>query len=180
MRKWDDDGVAEDDEAAVLDYSAQDANSNKIVPGAATTEAQSVDLQASGTRTRKGQYVLKDLGDEVHTILQNATERDLQGIQTTKSGLVESGMGAISGLFRNVVGGKVLKKEDLEKPMRAMEEHLLNKNIAREAAVRLREGVERELIGIKTGSFECKSHSWLQLPLASPAVAFNQSELTWS
>ena len=37
-----------------------------------------------------------------------------------------------------------------------MEEHLLKKNVAREAAVRLCEGVERELIGVKTASFESK------------------------
>ncbi|KAG8528751.1 uncharacterized protein KY384_006438 [Bacidia gigantensis] len=51
--------------------------------------------------------------------------------------------------------GKVLTKADLEKPMRGMEEHLLKKNVAREAAVRLCESVERELIGVRTGNFEC-------------------------
>jgi signal recognition particle receptor subunit alpha len=35
-----------------------------------------------------------------------------------------------------------------------MEDHLLRKNVAREADFRLCEGVERELIGVKTGNFE--------------------------
>ena len=43
--------------------------------------------------------------------------------------------------------------------MRGMEEHLLKKNVAREAAVRLCEGVERELVGAKTGSFESELSS---------------------
>jgi signal recognition particle receptor subunit alpha len=41
--------------------------------------------------------------------------------------------------------------------MKGMEEHLLKKNVAREAAVRLCEGVEKELVGVKTGSFESAS-----------------------
>jgi signal recognition particle receptor subunit alpha len=47
-----------------------------------------------------------------------------------------------------------LTKADLDKAMKGMEYHLLKKNVAREAAVRLCEGVERELIGVKTGNFE--------------------------
>jgi signal recognition particle receptor subunit alpha len=65
-------------------------------------------------------------------------------------------LSAIGGLFRNVVGGKTLTKEDLDKAMKGMEDHLLRKNVAREAAIRLCEGVERELIGVKTGNFESR------------------------
>jgi signal recognition particle GTPase len=76
-------------------------------------------------------------------------------------------MSAIGGLFRNVVGGKTLTKEDLDKAMKGMEDHLLRKNVAREAAIRLCEGVERELIGVKTGNFEsaCCLPSYLGLEL---------------
>jgi len=52
------------------------------------------------------------------------------------------------------VGGKVLTTEDLQQAMKGMEDHLLRKNVAREAAVRVCEGVEKELVGVKTGSFE--------------------------
>jgi signal recognition particle receptor subunit alpha len=78
---------------------------------------------------------------------------------------VGSSLSAIGGLFRNVVGGKTLTKEDLDKAMKGMEDHLLRKNVAREAAIRLCEGVERELIGVKTGNFESKclwNSSWGQ------------------
>ena len=155
MRRWDADGLADEEDGAVLDYSAQapEEHANGRIEPASGLEL--VDSQSFGTRTKKGQFVLKDLDTEVHSILQSAEGKKSE--PAPKSGLVGSSLGAISGLFRNVVGGKVLTKEDLVKPMRGMEEHLLNKNVAREAAVRLCEGVERELVGVKTGSFESKA-----------------------
>ena len=148
FRKWDADGLADEDGGEVLDYSAVSTNDKDVVGNG---DLEPIDSTSFGTRTKKGQFVLKDLDEEVHSILQGAQTKKQQ---PTSSGLIGSGLGAISGLFRNVVGGKVLTKEDLQKPMRGMEEHLLKKNVAREAAVRLCEGVERELIGTKTGSFE--------------------------
>ena len=154
MRRWDADGVAEDDEEAPLDYSAtSDGVTNgrldvELRPGAAEVVTQ----ESWGKRTGKGEFILKDLDEEVHSILQQADSKKPKSDATR--GVVSSGLGAISGLFRNFVGGKVLTKEDLEKAMKGMEDHLLKKNVAREAAVRLCEGVERDLIGVKTGSFE--------------------------
>ena len=154
MRRWDADGIADEDDGAVLDYSTQnDIISSQADVASSTNEP--VNAESAGIRTKKGQFVLKDLDSEVHSILQNAEEKKTQQQPTASKGVVESSLGAISGLFRNVIGGKILTKADLEKPMKAIEEHLLKKNVAREAAVRLCEGVERELIGVKTGSFEC-------------------------
>ena len=153
MRRWDDAGVADEDDGAVLDYSAQGPD----VEGAAedpNTTIDAVDMQASGTRTGKGQYVLKDLDDQVHSILQKANAKKSQPSATPKDGIVNSSIGAISGLFRNIVGGKTLTKADLDKALKGMETHLLNKNVAREAAVRLCESVERDLLDTKTASFE--------------------------
>ncbi|KAL8690248.1 MAG: hypothetical protein Q9224_004451 [Gallowayella concinna] len=150
MRKWDADGMADEDSEVPLDYSVtSDVDSRPVLSGG----AESVDMAASGTRTNKGQYILKDLDDEVHSILQNANQKKAQSTPSD-TGMLGSSLGAITGLFRNVIGGKVLAKQDLEKPMKGMEELLLKKNVAREAAVRLCEGVERDLIGKKTGSFE--------------------------
>ena len=153
MRKWDADGLVDEEDGVILDYSAQSPNENSASKSEGFTRVTPIDLQSSGTRTGKGQFILKDLDSEVHSMLEGASERKVQG-SASESGLLGSSLSAISGLFRNVIGGKILTKEDLAKPMRGMEEHLLNKNVAREAAVRLCEGVERELIGVKTGSFE--------------------------
>ena len=164
MRRWDADGMADEDDGTLLDYSAQPAGdetaNERIEP---TGSLDLIDSQSFGTRIGKGQFVLKDLDSEVHSILQGAESRKPESV--SKGGLVGSSLGAISGLFRNVVGGKVLSKDDLAKPMRGMEEHLLNKNVAREAAVRLCEGVERELIGVKTGSFESQSSNLIPVSL---------------
>ncbi|EEP78716.1 hypothetical protein UREG_03562 [Uncinocarpus reesii 1704] len=149
LRKWGVDGLAEEDDGEILDYSASDANAPESAPG---VQVEAVDSSKWGTKTSKGQFVLKDLGDEVHSILEKADQQKTKS--STSSGMVSSGLGAISGLFRNVIGGKVLTKADLENPLKAMEDHLLKKNVAREAAVRLCEGVEQELVGKKTGSFQ--------------------------
>ena len=155
MRRWDADGMADEDDGAVLDYSATSDPSQEGGPERKiANEDIDFDAEASGTRTGKGQFVLKDLEDEVHSILAASNAKKAETAPSTSGGVVGSGISAISGLFRNIVGGKVLTKEDLIKPMKGMEEHLVKKNIAQEAAVRLCEGVERELIGVKTGNFE--------------------------
>ncbi|KAL8993041.1 MAG: hypothetical protein Q9169_006641 [Polycauliona sp. 2 TL-2023] len=151
LRRWDADGMADEDGDVPLDYSVTSDTESRPVSSAG---GEPVDMAASGVRTSKGQYILKDLDDEVHSILQNANHKKEQSEPSKPTGVVGSSLGAISGLFRNVIGGKVLTKQDLEKPMKGMEDLLLKKNVAREAAVRLCEGVERELIGKKTGSFE--------------------------
>ncbi|KAL2260555.1 hypothetical protein VTK26DRAFT_5409 [Humicola hyalothermophila] len=155
-RKWDADGLADEGEDIQLDYSAPNQPSDsEVEAGAKPGAVEEVDASTWGSRT-KGKFVLKDLGDEVHSILADADAKRNAAAKTESSsgGLVGSSLNAIGGLFRNVVGGKVLTKEDLEKAMKGMEEHLLKKNVAREAAVRLCEGVEQELVGVKTGSFE--------------------------
>ena len=150
-RTWDADGMAGEDDEIVLDYSAATSNEGDGL----ASGFDAVDTEAVGTRTSKGQFILKDLDDEVHNILKNAqTKENPNNKQPT--GMVSSGLNAISGLFRNVVGGKVLTEEDLEKAMKGMEEHLLDKNVAREAAVHLCDSVKLELVGVKTGNFESK------------------------
>lgn len=157
-RRWDADGLADEDDSDIpLDYSAP---ANGAVTSDGETDSgvrpgaiEAVDQSSWGSRTGKGQFVLKDLDDQVHSILATADSKKAQSAPAS-SGIVGSSISAIGGLFRNVVGGKTLTKEDLSKAMKGMEDHLLKKNVAREAAIRLCEGVERELIGVKTGSFE--------------------------
>jgi signal recognition particle receptor subunit alpha len=152
MRKWDADGLATEDDDVVLDYSSPAIEA----PGAnGLPRVEAVDQNSWGSRNKQGQFVLKDIGDEMDAILQSANAKKEES--ETSSGLVSSGLGAIGGLFRNVLGGKTLTTEDLEKPLKGMEDHLLKKNVAREAAVRLCESVERDLVGMKTGSFTSES-----------------------
>ncbi|RFU75986.1 fused signal recognition particle receptor [Trichoderma arundinaceum] len=157
-RKWNAEGFAdEEDDDVQLDYSRPNITSDSEAEVVGRSSAlDAVESSTWGSRT-KGKFILKDLGDEVHDILASAeaekAEKAARAAES-KTGLLGSGVNAISGLFRNVVGGKTLTKEDLEKAMKGMEDHLLRKNVAREAAVRLCEGVEKELVGVKTGNFE--------------------------
>lgn len=177
MRRWDADGLVDEDDKVALDYSttAVNGDADGVVnsdqrPG--TMEA--VTQESWGKRTGKGEFVLKDLDDEVHSILQGADAKKNKST-STNSGVVGSSLGAIGGLFRNVIGGKVLTKNDLDKAMKGMQDHLLEKNVAHEAAVRLCEGVERELIGVKTGSFECKFAHHIPIHSASVPLKCNHS-----
>ena len=152
-RVWGEFGAEEQDDS-VLDYSQTDLHD-----GTSTSEAlEAIKPETWGRTTNKGEFVLKDLDDEMDAIIaeQNA-KKNKETTSTAAGGLVGSSLGAIGGLFRNVVGGKTLTKEDLAKPLKGMEEHLLRKNVALEAAVRLCDSVERDLVGMKTPSFTSQS-----------------------
>ncbi|KAI0118425.1 SRP54-domain-containing protein [Nemania sp. FL0031] len=156
-RRWDADGFADEEDDVQLDYSVTHntlTSDSEAETAGRSTAIEGVDSKSWGTTTSKGQFVLRDLGDEVHSILKSAEAKNAASNAAPRGGLVGSGLSTIGGLFRNVVGGKTLTKEDLDKAMKGMEDHLLKKNVAREAAIRLCDGVEKELLGVKTGSFE--------------------------
>ncbi|KAI9786321.1 MAG: hypothetical protein M1816_008062 [Peltula sp. TS41687] len=153
MRRWNADGLVDEDDDVRLDYSA--ASAGNTLPDGETgrpAAVEAIEQNTWGTKTTGGEFVLKDLDEEVHSMLSSANAKDAKN--TTPTGIVGSSLGTIGNLFRNVVGGKVLTKLDLEGPIRGMEEHLLKKNVAREAALSLCQEVERNLIGVKTANFQ--------------------------
>ncbi|KAL9106781.1 MAG: hypothetical protein Q9227_008203 [Pyrenula ochraceoflavens] len=150
MRKWNADGTADVHADVKLDYSTPNAPGSTMSDGLQSPPPEAVASETFGSRTQKGQFVLKDLDDEVNSLLGSSKSSS----ESSSTGVVGSSLGAISGYFRNFVGGKTLTKQDLDKPLKEMENHLIKKNVARDAAVRLCQGVESELIGKKTGSFE--------------------------
>ena len=159
MRRWDTDGLIDDYAHDLrLDYSGMangaQAQNEDLDLARRQDDQQPVRQEAWGRKTGDGKFVLRDLDEEVHSILSSASDKRANGASATSGGVVGSSLGTLTGLFRNVVGGKTLTRQDLEKPLRGMEEHLLKKNVAREAAVSLCEGVERSLVGVKTGSFQ--------------------------
>jgi signal recognition particle receptor subunit alpha len=147
-RVWNADGLADEDDGSTLDYSAPATESER-----AATKVDSTGQETWGIRTKTGQYMPKDIDEQMGAILASA-KSEKEGSES--SGIVGSSLGVVSGLFRNFVGGKTLTKDDLAKPMKGIEDHLLKKNVAREAAVRLCDSVERDLIGMKTSSFTSK------------------------
>lgn len=152
-RRWDADGFAvEGDDDTVLDYSAPAASGEA---GERELDVDEVNAGDMGQRTGKGQFVLKDLDDEVDAILASSSTKSASAEEASSEsgGLFGTASSKITGMFRNVVGGKTLNKEDLRQPLVQMENFLVEKNVAREAAVRLCQSVETDLLNQKTGSF---------------------------
>lgn len=144
LRIWDADGNADEDDGAVLDYSARGASTDDEVDRS-RSKATYIDQKEWGSTTSRGEFVLKDLDMEVNAILRQASEKEASSANTGYSAF---------GFLRNIVGGKTLTKADLETAMAAMTEHLSRKNVAREAALTLTSSVEASLIGQKTASFQ--------------------------
>ncbi|KAJ8610739.1 hypothetical protein MRB53_038381 [Persea americana] len=72
-RRWDADGFAvEGDDDAVLDYSAPAPTSN--AKDGKDNEVEDVKAEQMGSRTGKGQFVLKDLDDEIDAILASSKD----------------------------------------------------------------------------------------------------------
>lgn len=159
-RRWDADGGllagAEGDDT-LLDYSATPAVTSVPDEDERDLDINDVKAEQMGKRTGKGEFVLKDLDDEIDAILatqtSTATTNSKSAAESESSGLLGSATSRISGLFRNVVGGKTLSKQDLQQPLQQMQTHLLEKNVAREAAERLCSAVEADLLDQKTASF---------------------------
>jgi signal recognition particle receptor subunit alpha len=151
-RVWGEFGAEEKDDS-VLDYSTTDIRGES----SAGEAMEEIKQETWGRKTNKGEFVLRDLDDEMDAIIAEQNAKKAKDTPAADKGLVGSSLGAIGGLFRNVVGGKTLTKEDLAKPLKGMEEHLLRKNVALEAAVRLCSSVEQDLIGMKTPNFTSTS-----------------------
>ncbi|KAI9660726.1 MAG: hypothetical protein M1831_003418 [Alyxoria varia] len=159
MRRWDADGLMDDAEEKVLDYSTPTQDAAKVAASDDNdnqTSLEPIQQQEWGRKTNKGEFVLKDLDEEMDSILNSAEATKQNGNalpSDSKGGLVNTGLGAISGLFRNAVGGKTLTASDLSTPLKAMEDHLIKRNVARDAASHLCSAVSRDLVGTKTPSF---------------------------
>ncbi|KAJ9092020.1 hypothetical protein QFC21_007000 [Naganishia friedmannii] len=66
-------------------------------------------------------------------------------VTKTKSG------SALSSLFSRFTGTKILSKQDLEPVLAEMEKHLMSKNVAKDIAEKICEGVGAALVGKKVG-----------------------------
>ncbi|KAF3084271.1 hypothetical protein TWF569_002134 [Orbilia oligospora] len=155
MRIWGEDGIAaEANDERKLDYSAgisTDDEQDTFRP-----KPEAIDQDTWGTRTNKGDFLLKDLDYEIDGILKqaNSAENNEETNRKGPGGIASGFMGGAMGYLRNFVGGKTLTREDTEKAISGVMTHLLEKNVAREAAVQICDSVQTSLVGQKTGSFQ--------------------------
>ncbi len=91
----------------------------------------------------------------------DAIQLSISGGDTAPGPQSKSSMGALGTMFARLTGGKVLAKEDLEPVLSAMKDHLMKKNVAKEIADKICDGVGRTLIGKRIGGFQCTLSDYL-------------------
>ncbi len=156
QRKWGDEAPTESDMAS-LDFSYDKAGD----AGASQDPTALVDQSSLGTRTQDGLYEVKDWefstkGDGADDVISQA----LKSSQATSPASAPSSLGALGSLFARLTGSKVLPEADLKPVLECMKQHLMKKNVAKEIADKVCEGVGESLIGKKVGGFQskCLSH----------------------
>jgi signal recognition particle receptor subunit alpha len=164
MRKWDDSAVTAD-EMASLDYSMDvpDITTNGEVDQQYLNSL--LDGKSLGTLNKDGLYEIKDLDirdaedndedDGTDDAILEAINRASHGKGSTGGSAQpsSSSFGNIGGLFARLTGSKVLSKEDLAPVLSTMKEHLMKKNVAKEIADKICEGVGENLVGKKISGF---------------------------
>lgn len=130
-RTWDD--ASDFDSDAVLDYS-ESQNGSARLP---TEQLNALDL---GSRSKDG-FVVKELSDELSEILSSKNSK------STDSST------ANFGFLKRYVGGKILGHQDIKNVLTTMEDHLVKKNVAKEVATQICEGVGKDLVGTSTCSW---------------------------
>ncbi|KAH0830391.1 SRP54-type protein [Lanmaoa asiatica] len=154
-RKWGDETPSETDMAS-LDFSLDKADSG--ANGRLTHDLQSlVDEASLGTRTKDGLYEVKDWDfgskvDETSGVIARA-------LQSDASKQSASSLGALGSLFARLTGSKVLTEDDLKPVLEGMKQHLMKKNVAKEIADKVCEGVGESLVGKKVGGFQTTNHA---------------------
>ncbi|KIJ37735.1 hypothetical protein M422DRAFT_781620 [Sphaerobolus stellatus SS14] len=142
-RKWDDSAITEKD-MAELDFSAD----------LSTADLSKFDVQhlidetSLGTKI-DGIYEVKDWDflsatddDFISKALSNGTAKPEEKPTST-----------FSSIFARLTGSKILSEQDLKPVLSAMKDHLMKKNVAKDIADRVCEGVGETLKGKKISGF---------------------------
>jgi signal recognition particle receptor subunit alpha len=168
MRKWgfDGNGTVSESDMAELDFSGPDTRPSTpgVGPGAGTENL--IDKESMGKIGKDGFYEVAEWdtgkGDGLiseEEILERGKKYNLGfsflslNGQSEKSDPVSNGQAEsrLTSLFNRLTGKKVLNKEDLDPVLREMEKHLMGKNVAKDIAEKLCEGVGAALVGKKLG-----------------------------
>lgn len=174
MRKWGDSPVTDKD-MAELDYSSATPATEKLTNGHATPVSVDglVSNDAMGTRSSNGAYEVADWDyrrpkeEDLPTeeeILARATGQIFLGNDKAVDGEIEEpSTGGWSRMLARLTGKKVLTQDDLRPVLVDMEKHLMSKNVAKDIAEKLCNGVGAALVGKKLGGLT----SEFSEPLAS-------------
>ena len=116
-----------------------------------------VDRNSLGTRSQDGLYEIKDWEFTKESNGGDIITRTLQAQQEGQSSSKPTG--TLASIFARLTGSMVLTETDLKPTLEAMKQHLMKKNVAKEIAERVCEGVGESLVGKKVGSFQSERTS---------------------
>jgi signal recognition particle receptor subunit alpha len=139
---------------AALDYSAPAPEEIKVDVDSL------VSADAMGTRTANGGY---DVADWDYSRTDDLpSEEDILARRTAHLSMQDDDEEAVplsswSSMFSRLSGKKVLTREDLRPVLAEMEKHLMSKNVAKDIAEKLCEGVGAALVGKKLGGLSSVS-----------------------
>ncbi|KZT11431.1 signal recognition particle binding protein [Laetiporus sulphureus 93-53] len=151
QRKWGDGAPSESDMAS-LDFSYEKNGQEGPLDLSAL-----VDNGSMGTRTQDGLYEVKDwefshgednTDDVISKVIRNSSS------QGSKAASGAGSLGALGSLFARLTGSKVLAEDDLKPVLEGMKQHLMKKNVAKDIADKVCEGVGESLVGKKVGGFQ--------------------------
>ncbi|KAK0502831.1 signal recognition particle, alpha subunit, N-terminal-domain-containing protein [Armillaria luteobubalina] len=136
-RKWGDEEITEQD-MKTFDYS---------VDKPANGGVNKLDLDALVHVRADGMYEVKDWEFDV-------ADDILRPAENKKTNATSGSLGTLGSLFARLTGSKVLTEADLKPVLDGMKQHLMKKNVAKEIADKVCEGVGESLVGKKVGGFQ--------------------------
>lgn len=142
-RKWGDEEITEQD-MNTFDYSV-----DKPVDG----DVRKPDLAALVDKTSLG-HVRADGMYEVKDWEFDVTDDIFKPAENKKMNATSGSLGALGSLFARLTGSKVLTEADLKPVLDGMKQHLMKKNVAKEIADKVCEGVGESLVGKRVGGFQ--------------------------
>lgn len=143
MRKWGDENPTENDMAA-LDFSSEmnHSSSNPDI------SAGLIDSQSLGIRRQDGTYEILDWS--VGEVTTGGTNKEASSTRP-------SPLNTFSSLLSRFTRGKELTDQELQPVIARMKEHLMKKNVAKDIADKVCEGILKSLIGKKIGGLQSMS-----------------------
>lgn len=155
LRKWGDE-VPSESEMASLDFSYEKQSDLGNRPASNDLQAL-VDEASLGSRTKDGLYEVKDWEFANGGTADDVIAKALSGTLDEESKPAQSSLGALGSLFARFTGTKVLSEDDLKPVLEGMKQHLMKKNVAKDIAEKVCEGVGQSLVGKKVGGFQTTS-----------------------
>lgn len=152
LRKWGD-ALPSESEMASLDFSYEKLSELDARPASNDLQAL-VDEASLGTRSKDGLYEVRDLEFANAKTADDAIARALNGGPDKENKPAQSSLGTLGSLFARFTGSKVLSEADLDPVLEGMKQHLMKKNVAKDIAEKVCEGVGESLVGKKVGGFQ--------------------------